>query len=67
MITMPILHGIYIEKKHNCMSFTGKILEISNTVQLDKPFYKYNIKEIDELLTKTYGEGVEAYYPQECS
>lgn len=51
MMTMPILGGFKIYKAHNCMSFVGKIIELSNTVKLLKPYYKYNIKEIDELLT----------------
>lgn len=62
MITMPILHGVYRKKKHNCMSFTGKILEISGSVKMEKPFYKYNIKEMDNMLTAAFGEGKEGYY-----
>ena len=49
--TMPILHGVKIYKSHNCMSFVARILKMSGTVKLDKPFYKYNIKDIDGLLT----------------
>lgn len=50
MITMPIFHGINIHKAYNCMSFTAKILQISGA-KLDKPFYKYSIKDIDEYLS----------------
>ena len=50
MITMPIFHGFKIYKSHNCMSFVSKIIELSNTVKMSKPYYKYNIKELDELL-----------------
>ena len=32
------------------MSFTAKILELSGVVNLNKPYYKYNIREMDELL-----------------
>lgn len=52
MITMPIFHGIRIYKAHNCMSFVSKIIELSNTVEMKKKYYKYDIKEIDKLLEK---------------
>lgn len=51
MITMSIFHGFRIYKAHNCMSFVSKIIELSGTVKMLKPYYKYNIREIDELLT----------------
>lgn len=51
MATMPILHGFRIFKAHNCMSFVGKILEISGAVVLERPYYKYDIKQMDELLS----------------
>lgn len=50
MITMPIFHGFKIYKSYNCMSFVSKIIELSNTVNMSKAYYKYNIREIDELL-----------------
>ena len=50
MITMSIFHGFKIYKSHNCMSFVSKIIELSNTVKMSRPYYKYNIKELDELL-----------------
>lgn len=52
MITMPIFHGFKIYKSYNCMSFVSKIIELSNTVNMSKAYYKYNIREIDELLIK---------------
>jgi hypothetical protein len=58
MLTMPIVHGIQIYKAHNCMSFVSKVIELSNTVKLEKKYYKYNIKEIDNLLKK--------YFLKEC-
>lgn len=58
MLTMPLLHGIPIYKSHNCMSFTAKIISMSGTVKLEKPYYKYNIPEMDALLTD--------YFYQEC-
>lgn len=51
MMTMPIFRGFRIYKAHNCMSFVSEIIELSDTVHMSKPYYKYNIKEIDELLT----------------
>jgi len=50
MATMPVFHGIQIYKAYNCMSFTARILQLSG-VKLGKPFYKYSIKDIDELLS----------------
>ena len=52
MITMPILHGFRIYKAHNCMSFTARVIELSDAVKMDKPYYKYSIKEMDELLSE---------------
>ena len=52
MITMPIFHGFKIYKAHNCMSFVSEIIELSDTVNMSKPYYKYNIKEIDKLLAE---------------
>lgn len=51
MITMPFLHGFRIYKAHNCMSFVGKILELTGRVKMDKKYYKYNIEEMDRLLS----------------
>lgn len=50
MMTMPFLHGFSIYKAHNCMSFTAKVIALSGAVKLDKPFYKYSIKDMDGLL-----------------
>ncbi len=51
MATMPILHGFRIYKANNCMSFTAKVIELSRCVDMEKPYYKYSIKDIDELLS----------------
>ena len=51
MITMPFLHGFRIYKAHNCMSFVGKIVELTGTMKMEKKYYKYNIQEMDHLLT----------------
>lgn len=50
MLTMSFLHGFEIYKAHNCMSFAGKLLELADSVGMSKPYYRYDIKEIDELL-----------------
>lgn len=50
MLTMPIFHGIKIYKAHNCMSFVSKVIELSNSIEMKKKYYKYNIKEIEQLL-----------------
>lgn len=54
MITMSVLHGFSIYKTHNCMSFVSKVIALSGAVALEKPYYKYNIKETDELLTEYF-------------
>ncbi len=51
MITMPLLHGFFIPKAHNCMSFVGKLLELSGQVELSRPYYQYSIPQMDALLT----------------
>lgn len=52
MITMPIFHGFRIYKSHNCMSFVSKIIELSGSADMSKAYYKYNIKEMDKILTQ---------------
>ena len=51
MATMPLFHGFRIYKAHNCMSFTGKIIKMSGAVNMKRPWYKYNIRDIDRLLS----------------
>lgn len=51
MITMPLLHGFLIPGAHNCMSFVGKIIELSGVTKLSRPYYRYNIREMDAILT----------------
>lgn len=52
MMTMGILHGLAIPLTHNCMSFTGAVLEQASSVQMTRDSYRYNIREFDELLTR---------------
>ena len=49
MLTTPIIHGFRLYKAHNCMDFTAKVIEMSE-VKLDKPYYKYDIPDIEKLL-----------------
>jgi len=52
MATMSFLHGFTIYKAHNCMSFVAYILKLSGAVTMTRPYYKYNIEEMDELLSE---------------
>lgn len=52
MITMPLVHGFRIYKAHNCMSFTARIIELSGTVCMNRPYWKYDIRELDKLLSE---------------
>ena len=54
MMTMPILHGIGIYKANNCMSFTARVIELSGCVKMDREYYRYSIKDMDELLEKYF-------------
>ena len=49
MLTTPIIHGFRLYKAHNCMDFTAKVIEKAG-VKLEKPYYKYDIPDIDKLL-----------------
>lgn len=51
MATMSLFHGFRIYKAHNCMSFVSKVLELSKSVPMTKKYYKYNIKDLDILLS----------------
>ena len=50
MVTMPFLHGFVIDHAHNCMSFVGKVVELSGAVCLTRPYYRYDIRDLDLLL-----------------
>ena len=54
MATMPLLHGFRIYKANNCMSFTAKVIELSGAADMPVAYYKYSIKDIDELLEKNF-------------
>ena len=51
MATMPIIGGFRIPHADNCMSFTAKCIELSGSVEMKRPYWRYSIKDIDELLT----------------
>lgn len=51
MATMTLFHGFRIYKAYNCMSFVSRIIELSECVEMKKKYFKYNIKDTDELLT----------------
>lgn len=51
MVTMPVLHGFMIDDAYNCMSFVGKVVELSGAVRLQRPYYWYDIQALDALLT----------------
>ncbi len=50
MVTMPVLHGFPIYKAHNCMSFTARILALSGLFSMDRPDYRYDIRDMDRLM-----------------
>lgn len=50
MMTMRLIHGFEIYKAYNCMSFVSTIIQLSDTVKMDKPYYRYSISDIDALL-----------------
>ncbi len=60
MATMAIIHGFRIYKTHNCMTFVSKIIEMSKVVPMNKKYYKYNIKDLDKLLSDFFYK--EDYY-----
>lgn len=51
MLTMPLLHGFEMHKAHNCMTFAAKAIALTKAVPLAKPYYHYNLQDIDALLT----------------
>ena len=51
MATMPIIGGFRIPHTENCMSFIVRCIELSGCAELRRPFWKYSIKDMDELLS----------------
>lgn len=61
MVTMGLFHGVKIYKALNCMSFTAKIIELSEVTKLNRQYHKYNIKEMDALLMDCFWKEEEVY------
>ena len=40
-LTMSMIGGFEIYKTYNCMSFTGKVLSMTDAVKMDRPYYRY--------------------------
>lgn len=51
MVTMTVFHGFFIYKTENCMSFVGRILEMTGAVPFTKPYYRYLPEELIKLLS----------------
>ena len=51
MATMPVIGGFRIPHSENCMSFTARCIELSGCVKLDRPYWRYSIRDMDELLS----------------
>lgn len=51
MSTMGIFHGVSIYKSLNCMSFVSKVISLTKKINMNKKYYEYNIKELDNLLS----------------
>ncbi len=59
MVTMTVFHGFSIYKTENCMSFVGRILEMTGAADLKKPCYRYLPEELMGLLAGyEYYEGM---------
>ena len=59
MATMPLIGGFRIPHTENCMSFTSRCIELSGCVPMERPFWRYSIKDMDGLLTEhLYFEGI---------
>ncbi len=52
MATMPLIGGFRIWHADNCMSFTAKCIELSGTVKMEKPYWRYSIKDMDRMLSE---------------
>lgn len=52
MATMPVIGGFRIPHTENCMSFTARCIELSGCAELRRPFWRYSIKDMDELLSE---------------
>lgn len=51
MIFMPLTGAFSIPHTENCMSFAARCAELSGCVGFDRPYWKYSIRDIDDMLT----------------
>lgn len=54
MATLPILKGFEVYKTQNCCGFVAQVLELTDKVKLDKPYYKYFPKDFEKMLSEKY-------------
>lgn len=54
MATMPVIGGFRIAHTENCMSFTARCIELSGCCELKRPYWRYSIKDIDEMLSTDF-------------
>lgn len=54
MATMPIIGGFRIWHADNCMSFTSKVIQLSGCAEMQRPYWRYSIKDIDKLLCSQF-------------
>ncbi|MDO4862909.1 MAG: hypothetical protein Q4A05_01960 [Ruminococcus sp.] len=52
MATMTLVGGFRIPHAENCMSFTARCVELSGCAELKRPYWRYSIRDIDELLSE---------------
>ena len=52
MATLPILKGFEVYKTQNCCGFVAQVLELTDKVKLDKPYYKYFPKDFENMLSQ---------------
>lgn len=52
MATMSFAGGLRIPHTENCMSFTSRCIELSGCSELERPYWRYSIKDIDGLLSE---------------
>lgn len=51
MATISVIGGFRIPHTENCMSFTSRCIELSGCAELKRPYWRYSIKDIDDLLS----------------
>lgn len=54
MATLTILKGFDVYKTQNCCGFVAQALELTDKIELTKPFYKYLPEDFDKMLSSDY-------------